>query len=92
MPTLSRCKLKEFLGNFKLKIISRMYDMMGTYYFAPTDEMDKAAAYDDCRDGAPYQEMCASDVFMIAGWNSVEMNRTMLPVLNAHSPAGNVFL
>lgn len=62
--------------------------MMGTYYFAPTDEMDRQAAYNDCRDGAPYQEMCASDIFLIAGWNSVETNRTMLPVINSHSPAG----
>lgn len=59
-----------------------------TYYFAPTSEMDAAAAYDDCRDGAPYQEMCTITTFLIAGFNSQEMNRTMLPVIKAHSPAG----
>lgn len=63
-------------------------DMMGTYYFAPTNEMDKAAAYDDCRDGAPYQEMCTITTFLIAGFNSQEVNSTMLPVIHAHSPAG----
>jgi lysosomal acid lipase/cholesteryl ester hydrolase len=62
--------------------------MMGTYYFAPTNEMDAKAAYDDCRDGAPYQEMCTMTTFLIAGFNSQEMNRTMLPVIKAHSPAG----
>lgn len=65
-----------------------MLRMMGTYYFAPTDAMDKAAAYDDCRDGAPHQEMCAIQTFLIAGWNSQETNRTMLPIIHAHSPAG----
>lgn len=65
-----------------------MYQMMGTYYFAPTTEMDKQAAYDECRDGAEFQEFCAIQIFLIAGWNSVETNRTMLPVINAHSPAG----
>ena len=63
-------------------------DMMGTYYFAPTNEMDVKAAYDDCRDGAPYQEMCTMTMFLIAGFNSQETNRTMLPVIKAHSPAG----
>ncbi|KAG5669650.1 hypothetical protein PVAND_017534 [Polypedilum vanderplanki] len=65
-----------------------MFRMMGTYYFAPTSEMDRQAAYDDCRDGAPFQEMCAIQIFLIAGWNSQETNRTMLPVIHAHSPAG----
>ncbi|CRK98901.1 CLUMA_CG012143, isoform A [Clunio marinus] len=84
-------------------------NMMGTYYFAPTSEMDKEAAYDDCRDGAPYQglnlkdlmskrnnllcvytylEMCSITTFLIAGFNSQEVNSTMLPVIHAHSPAG----
>lgn len=65
-----------------------MLDMMGTYYFAPTDEMDRQAAYDDCRDGAMYQEMCTITTFLMAGFNSQETNRTMLPVIQAHSPAG----
>lgn len=60
----------------------------GTYYFEPTNEMDNAAAYNDCRDGAPFQEMCTITTFLIAGFNSQEMNRTMLPVIKAHSPAG----
>lgn len=60
----------------------------GTYYFEPTSEMDQQAAYDDCRDGAPYQEMCTITTFLIAGFNSQEMNRTMLPVIKGHSPAG----
>lgn len=60
----------------------------GTYYFDPTNEMDQAAAYNDCRDGAPYQEMCTITTFLIAGFNSQEMNRTMLPVIKGHSPAG----
>lgn len=75
--------LATYLYNMQLAL-----QMMGTYYFAPTNEMDAKAAYDDCRDGAPYQEMCTMTTFLIAGFNSQEMNRTMLPVIKAHSPAG----
>jgi lysosomal acid lipase/cholesteryl ester hydrolase len=75
--------LATYFYNMKMAL-----EMMGTYYFAPTNDMDVKAAYDDCRDGAPYQEMCTITTFLIAGFNSQEMNRTMLPVIKAHSPAG----
>jgi lysosomal acid lipase/cholesteryl ester hydrolase len=32
--------------------------------------------------------MCTITTFLIAGFNSQEMNRTMLPVIKGHSPAG----
>ena len=68
--------------------IEMSLNMMGTYYFAPTNEMDIQGGYNDCRDGAPYQEMCSITTFLMAGFNSQEVNRTMLPVMHAHSPAG----
>lgn len=75
--------LSMFLFNMQLAL-----QIMGTYYFAPTNEMNIAAAYNDCRDGAPFQEMCTINTFLIAGFNSQETNKTMLPVIHAHSPAG----
>lgn len=65
-----------------------MYDMTGTYYFAPSDEMRKQAAYDLCRDGAPFQSMCANLLYLMVGWNSKQTNETMLPVQYSHAPAG----
>lgn len=75
--------LSMFMYNIQLAM-----RIMGTYYFAPTNEMNIEAAYNDCRDGAPFQEMCMINTFLIAGFNSQEVNRTMLPVIHAHSPAG----
>lgn len=63
-------------------------EMSGTWRFEPTDEMSIAVGEEQCRDGAPTQEMCANEIFWIAGWNTQEMNFTMLPVINGHSPAG----
>lgn len=48
--------------------------MMGVHYFSPTDEMNKIGGYDRCRDGAPSQDMCANEIFLLAGYNSDEMN------------------
>ncbi|XP_062707252.1 lipase 3-like [Aedes albopictus] len=65
-----------------------MLQMMGTYYFAPTDEMDIQGGINNCRDGAPFQQMCTITTFLMAGFNSQEVNYTMLPVMHGHSPAG----
>lgn len=50
---------------------------MGVHYFAPTSEMDILAGEEECRDGAPTQEMCANTIFLLAGYNSEEMNMVM---------------
>lgn len=52
---------------------------MGTHYFSPTDEMNILAGEQQCRDGAPFQEMCANEIFLLAGWNSAELNRVIYP-------------
>jgi lysosomal acid lipase/cholesteryl ester hydrolase len=52
--------------------------MMGTYYFASTTEMDRQGGYDECRDGAPDQAMCAMTIFLMAGFNSQELNSVSL--------------
>lgn len=51
-----------------------MLQMMGTYYFAPTNEMDIQGGIDKCRDGAPFQQMCTITTFLMAGFNSQEVN------------------
>jgi pimeloyl-ACP methyl ester carboxylesterase len=62
--------------------------MMGQHSFAPTNEMNIIGGYLRCRDGAITQSMCSNELFLLAGYNSEELNTTMLPVINAHSPAG----
>jgi lysosomal acid lipase/cholesteryl ester hydrolase len=42
--------------------------------FEPTNEMDRQAGYEQCRDGAPDQLMCTNSLFLMAGYNSQEMN------------------
>lgn len=62
--------------------------MMGTHYFAPNSDMDILGGIIQCMDNSPSQLMCANNIFLLAGYNTQEMNFTMLPVINAHSPAG----
>ncbi|KXJ71266.1 hypothetical protein RP20_CCG021028 [Aedes albopictus] len=76
-----------FLATF-LHTTELMMQMMGTWYFAPTNEMDIQGGLNNCHDGAPFQQMCTIHTFLIAGFNTQEVNYTMLPVIHAHSPAG----
>ncbi|XP_058456628.1 lipase 3-like [Malaya genurostris] len=76
-----------FLATF-LYTTELMLQMMGTHYFAPTNEMDIQGGLEQCHDGAPNQQMCTINTFLIAGFNTQEVNFTMLPVIHAHSPAG----
>uniref|UniRef100_A0A182MVJ6 Lipase n=1 Tax=Anopheles culicifacies TaxID=139723 RepID=A0A182MVJ6_9DIPT len=41
-----------------------------------------------CRDEALFQEVCANVLFLIGGFNSPQLNRTMLPAILANTPAG----
>uniref|UniRef100_A0A182P818 Potential DNA-binding domain-containing protein n=1 Tax=Anopheles epiroticus TaxID=199890 RepID=A0A182P818_9DIPT len=76
-----------FLATF-LYTTDLMLQMMGTWWFEPTNEMDIQGGLQNCHDGAPFQDMCSINTFLIAGFNTEEVNSTMLPVIHAHSPAG----
>uniref|UniRef100_A0A182UBJ7 Uncharacterized protein n=1 Tax=Anopheles melas TaxID=34690 RepID=A0A182UBJ7_9DIPT len=76
-----------FLATF-LYTTDLMLQMMGTWWFEPTNEMDIQGGLQNCHDGAPFQAMCSINTFLIAGFNTEEVNSTMLPVIHAHSPAG----
>ncbi|XP_048005213.1 lipase 3-like [Leguminivora glycinivorella] len=41
-----------------------------------------------CRNLAIFQELCTNIYFLIGGWSSVDVNRTMIPVILGHNPAG----
>ncbi|KAJ9593088.1 hypothetical protein L9F63_027670, partial [Diploptera punctata] len=41
-----------------------------------------------CKDGSITQGMCMNAMFAFIGYDPVEVNKTMLPVILAHTPAG----
>ncbi|KAI4463814.1 lysosomal acid lipase-related [Holotrichia oblita] len=42
-----------------------------------------------CLAGTFFEELCASGLFLIGGWNSRELNATMVPVIVANTPASS---
>ncbi|XP_052866732.1 lipase 3-like [Anopheles cruzii] len=62
--------------------------MLGVNEFLPSSDMMTLGGQLLCRDQALFQEVCANVLFLIGGFNSPQLNRTMLPTILSHTPAG----
>ena len=65
--------------------------MLGVHEFMPSNEMMILGGYWTCRDESPFQVVCANSLFLIGGYNSAQMNRTMIPEIVVNTPAGGKF-
>lgn len=63
----------RFLANY-LTTTELALEYLGNYYFAPNDEATIQGGFNDCKDGAPNQLMCANVIFLLAGYNQAELN------------------
>lgn len=63
-------------------------EMLGVYEFMPSSDMMEKGGYWICRDESPFQEVCANVLFLIGGFNSAQLNRTIIPDILANTPAG----
>lgn len=62
--------------------------MLGIHEFFPSNKMMKKGGYVLCRDESIFQEVCVNVLFLACGYNSEQLNRTMLPAILQHTPAG----
>lgn len=62
--------------------------ILGIHEFLPSNEVLTIGGQQACNDEAITQSMCSNVLFLIAGFNSEQLNETMLPVMLGHSPAG----
>jgi len=77
----------SFLAPF-LDDIEWVADHVGTGEFLPSNYlMDWIAAFTCTGDGVP-EFICENIVFLLAGYDEAQLNKTMLPTVAAHCPAG----
>ncbi|XP_059621083.1 lipase 3-like [Phlebotomus argentipes] len=70
---------------YVLHIVTRL---LGVDEFAPSTKMMQLGGEMACRDESPFQEVCANALFLIAGYDSEQLNRTQLPAIMHNVPAG----
>lgn len=68
--------------------IETVMKMLGTYEFLPSSDMMVKGGKLVCKDESPIQELCANVLFLMSGYNSQQLNRTILPVILENNPAG----
>ncbi|XP_066999665.2 lipase 3 [Anabrus simplex] len=68
--------------------IAVILKLLGIKEFLPNNELMDLAGKVLCKDGAIFQKVCSDVLFLIAGYDSKELNETMLPSIIAHTPAG----
>nr|CAD7434529.1 unnamed protein product [Timema monikensis] len=62
--------------------------LIGLNEFSPNSEFLAEAGQLTCSDEAPTQSVCGNVVFLFTGFDSQQLNETMLPVILGHTPAG----
>lgn len=67
-----------------LKFMFRVFNIHGMPYSPKIAEVGIPL----CDDGSPYQEICASFLGLLCGYDFPQLNKTMLTVLMSNTPAG----
>ncbi|XP_015125978.1 lipase 3 [Diachasma alloeum] len=70
------------------KLVSGAMAVLGRYEFKPTDGFMKEVGTIACQEEIWTQEICLNVIFLIAGFGNDQMNRTLLPAILGHTPAG----
>ncbi|CAL1688829.1 unnamed protein product [Lasius platythorax] len=78
-----------------LQVLARVADaidtlmkLIGQYEFAPTGEGMEIFQKWVCAEDAITQPFCSNILFLIAGFDSEQFNKTLLPIVLGHIPAG----
>lgn len=95
MHALAPVAFMSNLASPFIRVISPFVDsldwimsMLGINEFLPSTTLMELGGYILCRDTSPFQEVCANVLFLIGGFNSAQLNRTMIPAILQNTPAG----
>lgn len=69
--------------------VETVVKMLGVYEFLPSNDMMIEGGKLLCKDESPFQEVCANVLFLLCGYNSAQLNRTIIPAILENTPAGS---
>lgn len=73
-----------------IKSIDRLMRLIGVHEFLPSNEMMIKGGKFVCKDSSLVQEVCANALFLLCGFNSQQLNRSLLPAILETTPAGKI--
>ncbi|GJQ87658.1 hypothetical protein Trydic_g17477 [Trypoxylus dichotomus] len=78
----------QLVSNFQT-VVGWVLDFLGIDEFLPSTTLMELIGQATCNDESLFQGVCSSIYFLIGGWNSAELNETMIPVILTNAPAGS---
>ncbi|XP_069668913.1 lipase 3-like isoform X2 [Periplaneta americana] len=66
-----------------------LFDMVSNWPFFPNKKLSNGLLETFCKKGIITQKMCTTTLFQIGGFNSKQLNQTMLPTILHYFPAGS---
>ncbi|KAG6459451.1 lipase 3 [Manduca sexta] len=69
--------------------VEKISSLMGIGELLPNNAIMSWAGQNLCMDESTFQPVCSNILFLIGGWNVEQLNKTMMPVIFGHSPAGS---
>lgn len=76
-----------FIAPF-VDILDTITRLLGLNEFLASSELLAGVGADLCRDESPNQDVCSNILFLIGGYNSAQLNTTMIPAILENTPAG----
>ncbi|XP_011176163.1 lipase 3 [Solenopsis invicta] len=77
----------QFLSRFSGPL-EKLMKLIGMNEFKPTGEIMRHFAELVCDKDAITQPLCSNIMFLIAGFNEEQLNKTLIPIIVEHAPAG----
>lgn len=77
----------QFLSLF-VDTIETVLKMLGVNEFLPSEQMMIDGGKLVCQNESPFQEVCANVLFLIGGYNSDQLNRSIIADILEYTPAG----
>ncbi|XP_063979676.1 lipase 3-like [Diachasmimorpha longicaudata] len=78
----------KFIARFSSPI-SRTLGFFHIHDFAPTDALLTKMGRRSCEARSLYQVICSNSLFMITGYDTAQINQTLVPIILGHLPAGS---
>ncbi|XP_011296940.1 lipase 3 isoform X2 [Fopius arisanus] len=69
--------------------IYRTLQFFHVYDLAPTNALLTNIGRDTCEARSLYQVVCSNSLFMITGYDTAQINQTLVPIILGHLPAGS---
>jgi hypothetical protein len=70
--------------------IRMTFRSLGIFEFLPSHEMMVKFGMKTCqRESSSIREVCANALFLLCGYDSTQLNRTLVAEIARHTPAGN---